>query len=166
MPKDWEHPRDARGRYRPMFIESYKLALEKWLENHRLWEQGRHPAQKDYPEETRDCKFYAEWSGNPPSVEYYNPYNWSKEEANCFQVYENVTEGTPLSPVFESLKQVEHWLVAGLCLDRRTAKELCRTTYSPTFSGSLLVNGKDALKNSTKKKPMGTKLHNKRNGGL
>lgn len=34
-------------------------------------------------------------------------HSWTKEEATCFQVYETVTEGTPLSPVFKSLDQVE-----------------------------------------------------------
>jgi len=170
VPKGWNHPKDTRGRYRPMFIESYELALEKWLENHRLWEIGKHPAQMEYPEETKDCRFYAEWSGNPPSVEYYNPNKWSLKEANCYQVYENVTEGTPLSPVFESLKEVESWLVDSLDYDWSSAKEFCRTYYAPTFTGTMPASWINAPKEAEKgkeiKKVVPVVRNNKRSRGL
>ena len=37
-------------------------------------------------------------------------YYLSAEAKSAFQVYENVTEGTPQSPIFESLKDLESWL--------------------------------------------------------
>ena len=37
-------------------------------------------------------------------------YFLSDEDKTCFQIYENVSEGTPVSPVFESLEQLISWL--------------------------------------------------------
>lgn len=35
---------------------------------------------------------------------------WKPGEANCFQMYENVTEGTPISPVMDSPEALAQWL--------------------------------------------------------
>ncbi|MBU2709049.1 hypothetical protein KCM76_23840 [Zooshikella marina] len=34
----------------------------------------------------------------------------SEAEKTCFQIYENVSEGTPVSPVFESKDEMVKWL--------------------------------------------------------
>lgn len=34
----------------------------------------------------------------------------SEEEKTCFQIYENVTEGSPVSPVFETQDEMINWL--------------------------------------------------------
>ena len=36
----------------------------------------------------------------------------SEEDKTCFQIYENVSEGTPVSPVFKSQKEMINWLKA------------------------------------------------------
>ncbi len=36
---------------------------------------------------------------------------WLEHEATCFQVYETISEGTPISPVLASLDDLEAWLV-------------------------------------------------------
>jgi len=38
-------------------------------------------------------------------------YYLSEPDKNCFQIYENVTEGTPMSPVFSSEQEMESWLI-------------------------------------------------------
>jgi hypothetical protein len=103
--KGWEHPKDDQGNYQPMYDEYYLDALNEWWENHQKWLQGKH---EDQPQK---YKFYAEWSGNPPDVEYYRHEKWTKEECTCFQVYENVSEGTPVTPVFETQKELIDYLV-------------------------------------------------------
>lgn len=35
-----------------------------------------------------------------------------EEEKTCFQIYENVSEGTPVSPVFETHEEMATWLLA------------------------------------------------------
>lgn len=36
----------------------------------------------------------------------------SEEEKSCFQIYENVSEGSPVSPVFNSEDEMRVWLKA------------------------------------------------------
>ena len=39
-------------------------------------------------------------------------YYLSEEEKACLQVYEDVSEGTPVSPIFGSADQLTSWLIA------------------------------------------------------
>jgi hypothetical protein len=39
-------------------------------------------------------------------------YSLPPEQLSCFQVYEDVSEGTPVSPIFPSQQALEHWLLA------------------------------------------------------
>lgn len=39
----------------------------------------------------------------------YRP-DWSSEEMTAFQIYEEVSEGTPVSPVFQSEEELVVWL--------------------------------------------------------
>jgi len=111
VPKGWEHPKNDRG-FQPMYDEDYETAITQWIENHNLWLIGKHPDQKKYPDAAK-CKYYAEWEGNAPEVEYYRP-KWKDEERTCFQVYETVSKGTPVTPVFESKeKLIEHLVEHG-----------------------------------------------------
>ncbi|TYR37455.1 hypothetical protein FXV77_05470 [Sphingobacterium phlebotomi] len=139
VPKGWEHPRNGNGEYKPMFNKPYIDAFEEWLQNHQLWEKGGHPDQQE-SDAAKECRFYAEWAGNPPDVDYYNPNKWSEEEANCYQMYEIVSEGTPFSPVFDSLKELEDWLIDTKVYTRKEAREFCETGYAFTGSGYISVD--------------------------
>lgn len=41
----------------------------------------------------------------------YRHRSWTPEEATHFQVYETVSEGTPVSPVLASLEEVKQWCI-------------------------------------------------------
>ena len=45
----------------------------------------------------------------PPDPEYYRPA-WS-EEPTAYQMYETVSEGTPVSPVFLTVDELRTWLL-------------------------------------------------------
>lgn len=106
---NWEHPKKDCGSYQPMFDSSYVEELAKWIENHNLWLSGKHPDQKEY-DEAKECKRYAEWAGNAPDYEYYRP-EWKKEEMTWYQMYETVSEGTPVSPAFENPDDLVKYLM-------------------------------------------------------
>lgn len=107
VPQNWEHPKNDNDVYQPMYEREYAEAMAKWIENHNLWTRGEHPDQKkDY---LRKYKYFAEWDGNPPNIEYYNTY-YTKEEANWYQLYETVSEGTPVSPPFETKEELAEYL--------------------------------------------------------
>ena len=95
----------SRGKcFQPMHDQDYKSAVKEWKEEFMQWERGEHPDQ-DWASE------YWEYAGNPPDPESYRPVAWTEEEATHYQVYETVSEGTPISPIFENLDQLIEWLI-------------------------------------------------------
>lgn len=115
---NWEHPKKEKYNYRygrdemvyqPMRDNAFVEAMDQWIAEYTLWKDGKHPDQlsgaaKEYSE-------FAEWDGGPPDFEYYRP-NWKPEEMTWFQVYETVSEGTPVTPPFETREELVEYLVA------------------------------------------------------
>jgi hypothetical protein len=93
VPQDWNPPKD-----KPHFDKSYAEAVAKWKDGYENW--------KVNPES--DCEYW-EWAGNPPDEEYYRPA-WSDEERTHYMMYETTTEGTPISPAFETPEKLARWL--------------------------------------------------------
>lgn len=105
VPPNWEHPKDERGRLRPMFDKAYEDAAAEWVDEFLKW----HVA-KEYPSyaDAEDQRlFYWEWNGNPPDKAYYRPW---KTEATWFQVWETASEGTPVSPPFATKDELIAYL--------------------------------------------------------
>lgn len=94
--------------YRPLFDTPYIEAMNQWIIEHELWEKGEHPDQKNG--ECGEYRYYAQWARNPPDVEYYRP-DWKPEEMTWFQVYETVSEGTPVTPPFATREELVDYLV-------------------------------------------------------
>lgn len=106
VPPNWEHPkREDNKSYHPIFDRTYKQELDEWLQNFdRIRKNG--PSEGDYYET------FEEWlCDNPPpsSIDYYRPYEDS--EATWVQVYETVSEGTPVTPPFATKKELVDYLV-------------------------------------------------------
>lgn len=143
VPKGWEHPTEESGDYKPMRNEFYLDAMNEWWKNHELWLRKQHPDQ--LRENPPTYTFLAEWDGDPPAVEYYRAEKWTEEQACCFQMYETVTEGTPVSPVFDSLQELEDWLVTQ-GHSRGAAHAFCGSGWAPSaiFGPSGMKSGVDA----------------------
>lgn len=110
VPPNWQHPTDKHtGHMQPMFDRPYLSALKEWIQNHQLWEEGKHPDQLDGT--GSEYRYFAQWSGNPPDVKYYRP-DWMPTSMTWWQVYETVSEGTPVSPPFETAEELIECLVA------------------------------------------------------
>jgi hypothetical protein len=128
VPENWEHPKKSAGVYRPMYDESYIEALNEWIKSHNLWESGKHPDQIDGS--GKDCRHYANWAGDPPDVDYYRP-DWKEEEMSWYQVYETVSEGTPVSPPFKTQEELIDYLVEnGDFWDQERRKDTRRSYFS------------------------------------
>jgi hypothetical protein len=111
VPPNYEHPkRDCphRGRceegecYQPQYDKNYEAAKQEWIDGLLLWLKCEHPSQEP------DCDYW-EWEGNPPDRDYYRAYK--DEEATWYQVYETVSEGTPVTPPFETQQELIDYLV-------------------------------------------------------
>ncbi len=118
VPPNWQHPKTERpnhrlGRmeecYQALYDRPYSQAIGEWIEQHQLWEAGKHPDQLDGSGKTH--RYYAQWGGNAPSVEYCRP-EWKPEEMTWWQVYETVSEGTPVTPPCETREELVEYLVA------------------------------------------------------
>lgn len=95
VPANWEHPKTTNTygeqQYQPLYDTDYETKMADWIENHQLWMRGQHPDQLDGS--GREYKYYAEWNGNPPDVEYHHP-KWADGEATWYQLY-----GLPARPL-------------------------------------------------------------------
>jgi len=135
VPKGWEHPKNEDGQYQSMFEENYELAIEEFYKNHQLWLKGEHPDQKENGD--YGCKYYAEYAGTP-TPDAWNIY-YKPEDATHFQMYETVSEGTPVSPVFETLEDLENWLVNSEGYSRAAANKFCKSGHAFSL---VISNGK------------------------
>jgi len=153
---NYEHPRYTEynvpfssrnrvGHFRPVFDMPYLKALNEWLEEHRKWEAGENPNRAQNPEH----RYYAQYNGNPPDVDYYRP-DWKEEEATWYCVYETVSEGTPITPPFATKKELVDYLVnVGDFWDgkwsRKSAERFVESEWAPSFvvTDGKLIQGKD-----------------------
>jgi hypothetical protein len=159
VPPGWQHPmqpcrhepwsggcREARKNggqcYRPLYDRDFETEVKEWKENFAKWERGERPAYFD-PATDGHYEFW-EWDGGPPDRESYRP-KWSAEEATHYQMYETVSEGTPVSPVFETLEQLENWMVNEARYSREAAAAFCKGGWAPSMA---YVPGKGLFKNA------------------
>lgn len=157
---NWEHPKrkDWRGEesYQPLFDQDYETAMGEWIQNHNLWLEGKHPDQLKPDSSGRKYKYYAQWNGNAPDVEYYRP-KWAEGEATWYQLYETVSEGSPVSPPFEKPEELIDYLAThGDFWDqqrgdgpysREAAESIVRGGWAPSFVavGSRFYRGAEGL---------------------
>ena len=106
VPKGWEHPRDSQGEYKHMCDSTYKDAAEKYVKEFLEWQDDTSEIAKHKDD---GCKYYWEFAGYPPDEDNYRPE--FESEPTCYQVYQTVSEGTPVSPVFETKDELKVWLV-------------------------------------------------------
>lgn len=84
VPATWEHPKTTLGHYIP--LENYsKKEIEELVNNGDL---------------DKDAPFYG-YKAMPL---------WADEECTHFQMYENVSEGTPISPPMQTEELLAKWL--------------------------------------------------------
>jgi hypothetical protein len=125
VPLDYEAPRSERhGSWQPRFDKFYVPTVKQWLADREAWENGTHPdrAGHDYS--------FEEWDGNGPDPDYYYPgEGWPEDAEMGIQMYETVTEGTPISRVYpdtpggrramaEELTTIDSGITSGLTVDQ------------------------------------------------
>lgn len=142
VPADWKHPTTKCAHspwkggcdqalanngqcFQPLYDETFATAMTEWCESWQRWERGEDPDRKDH-----DMPYW-EWAGDPPNPLYYRP-SWPAESATHYQIYETVSEGTPVSPVFESLTALVEWLVAA-GYSRLAAEKFAEGGYAPSM---------------------------------
>jgi len=134
VPPNWKHPIGDRGYLQPMHDENFEEALAEWKNGQAAWEAGTHEDFAEYGEDTS----WEDWAGEEPEPEYYRP--WKAEEATWYQLWETVSEGTPVTPPFATKEELADYLVnVGEDFGRRqtwpreAADNMMREEWAPSF---------------------------------
>src|SRR3990167_4438568 len=135
VPADWQHPKDEHtGRYKPLF------------------EGDRYePRRKDLEENLAadGLKAAIDWCGNPPDINDYMP-NWPESEKTHLMMYEDTSEGTPISPAFATPEELARWLTdnkasafCGMTATYEQWLNVCRGAWAPSLviSGGVMRSG-------------------------
>lgn len=157
VPPNWEHPRqqcehspwsggcsDAKRNggqcYRPLFDRYFATAAKEWKDEFAAWERGERPS---YCSADPDTEFW-EYQGAPPDRDSYRPA-WAEGAATWFQVYETVSEGTPVTPPFPTKEALIEYLVttgdfwSDKPHSRAQAEAFVRDEYVPSM---IIADGK------------------------
>lgn len=114
VPPSWSHPTEMRFcwamkigwtkklSYVALHNQTHAEALEEWEADKAKWEAGERPSYAS-PETT-----FAEYYGERPNPDHYQPF--TDEEATWFQLWETVSEGTPVSPPFATVDELAAYL--------------------------------------------------------
>jgi len=153
VPPNWEHPKkeafDYRTgamieRYQPLFDRPFAPAMREWIKEWEAWEAGTH---EDFAKHGKEYPNYWDWSSGPPDPHYYRP-NWKEGEATWWQVYETVSEGTPVSPPFATPDELVDYLAThgdfwdqqrgDGAWNRRNAESFVKAGWAPS---GIIANG-------------------------
>jgi hypothetical protein len=112
VPPHWNHPTKMYGHelgFQPMFDETHAEALAEYQEN-----------RSRFDEKAEGCSF-EDYYGEEPDAAYYRPYG--DAEATWLQMFETVSEGTPVTPPFATPEElVDHLVEYGESLTGRWNK--------------------------------------------
>ena len=127
VPENWNHPKDEKGNYIPLHT-GYKNTKNEFLE--MVDSDGLQRA--------------IEYFGRAPNKNDYMP-EWSKKKANYLMMYEDCTEGTPISPAFKSPEELAQWLAdnnasafGGMTATYEQWLATCKAGWVPS---AMVING-------------------------
>lgn len=116
VPVDWQHPtrHTERGvEYIPLCKSGFAQAAADWDEEAAQWENG---FRRSYGEDAeweplgeQHAGTFEDWAGPRPRAEDYMP-DWPVEQRTNFMMYEDTSEGTPISPAFSTAEELARWL--------------------------------------------------------
>lgn len=115
VPAEWQHPKDERGRYIPLFDgKDYERRVREWDEGAQKWAEGlvedyRNGGWMPIDQEADKHQTFAEWYGPRPEADDYMP-RWTDCECTHYMMYEDTSEGTPISPAFSTPEELARWL--------------------------------------------------------
>lgn len=155
VPAHHDHPRMERrpGEYQPTYDREFAPVFNEWLANFDRLRRG------DLTDLEHECypRGLSDWlldEGRPPDSKFYR--NYALDEATWFQMYETVSEGTPVSPPFATKAELVDYLVVhgDFWSQKRRTPPLTRGQYeafveaawAPSFvsSGGHLKSGVEA----------------------
>ncbi len=160
VPAEWKHPKNSRGHHIPLHDGFTKDAAE-WDVEAEQWANGlRSDFRGGWKPRTGDEleTDFDDWHGPRPSIAEYMP-DWPTEQRTHLMMYETTSEGTPISPAFETPEALARWLADNnaSALGQRGATyeqwlATCRSGWAPSavFSAATgLTSGVAAMSTLT-----------------
>ena len=148
VPPDFRHPKtiveglDGKRRevFAPCHDRKFSEASAEHAGNRERWIAGTHPDQARHADTP---KRYEDWAGPPPDPGTHLPETFDRRLATAWCLYENVTEGTPVTPIFKTRDELlNHMVTKGAGPWGRMSREAAEavlTTGAP--SGSMDADG-------------------------
>lgn len=116
VPANWQHPKEQVydsvtdvmvETFRPLYpYEEYMSDVNEWDDECAKWKTGWRPDEANSEVQAME---YEQYAGQRPHRDDYMP-NWPTEERTHLMMYENVTEGTPISPACATAEELVRWL--------------------------------------------------------
>jgi hypothetical protein len=161
IPAGWEHPKE-RNQYHGMFykplLPDFAARHAEWVEDKAKWAEG---FVRDYANggwKPKDNKYsFEELIGAEPNPAHYMP-DFEPGTATMFVMYEDTSEGTPISPAFATPEELARWLAdngASSFGSNTASYEAWLSTIkrgsapSAIFSSAGLQSGVEALHDTT-----------------
>ena len=104
---NWEHPKMPNGKYQPMYNENIIDSLEERMKDIKNFINKK---GDDYEHYDNFKEFLIDQNLVNIDIDYYEPAELIDEEKTWFQIYETVSEGTPISPPFETVAELIEWM--------------------------------------------------------
>lgn len=154
VPANWNHPvyfyEGSKIRFVPLF-EGRDLTQEMadWDADELKWDAGTLDAEA---KQKYGDMSYSEYAGSRPSYDDHMP-NWPKEEKTHYMMYEDTSEGTPISPAFSTPEDLAQWLFDNdaSSFGKNTSSyeswlAVAKGRWAPSLmvAGSVMINGVDA----------------------
>ena len=158
VPPGWQHPKNSEGHYIPLLKGSYAQAAADWDEGYAAWQRGEvenysakdgESKWKPKQDSALKCSTYTEWSGSRPSPDDYMPA-FAKGTATMLMMYEDTSEGTPISPAFATPEELARWLAdnnasafGGMTATYEQWLATCKSGWAPSMvmEGRRMMSG-------------------------
>lgn len=144
VPPNWQHPQNEKG-YIPMVDQTFEEARLEWEAGAAKWRDETHEAFARWGAEHPS---YFQWTPPPGEEDGYRPAY--EAEPTWWQLYETVSEGTPVTPPFATAEELVDYLTAkGTFWDRKpwsrtAAEQMVKSGFVPSamfFDGRVYVPG-------------------------
>lgn len=128
VPPSWAHPQEERfdpfrrvteTRYVPLYDRDAETAWAQWQAEYAKWLGNGHDGgefarvRAEHPDLNYSAdepyRAFCSWHGQPPDPSRHRP-KWPAGSATWWQVYETVSEGTPVTPPFATPEELVNYL--------------------------------------------------------
>lgn len=147
VPPGWVHPVDDKGVPVPLYSGGFDVVHAEWVEADAKWSAGLVKDWSTGKWKPRDPEYahtrYCDYDGKEPRRDDYMP-TFAPGTATHLMMYENTSEGTPISPAFATPEELARWLAdtgASAFGDMTATYEQWLATIRSGYAPSAVIRG-------------------------